>query len=97
MLASSAEGWGLTLTEGLQRGAVPVVMDSSPVFHEIVEHCYNGYLVPNGDVKSMARHVVSLRADPRRLRAMQGNALLSAGRFSKSATMDKWDKLVAMI
>ena len=97
MLASSAEGWGLTLTEGLQRGAVPVVMDSSPVFHEIVEHCYNGYLVPNGDVKSMARHVVSLIADPRRLRAMQGNALLSAGRFSKSATMDKWDKLVAMI
>ncbi len=97
MLASSAEGWGLTLTEALQRGAVPVVMDSSPVFREIVGHCYNGYLVPNGDVKSMARHVVSLIADPRRLRAMQGNALLSAGRFSKSATMDKWDKLVTMI
>lgn len=36
-MTSSAEGWGLTLTESLQRGVVPVVMNSSPVFSEIIE------------------------------------------------------------
>lgn len=94
LLTSSAEGWGLALTEALQNGAVPVVMNSSPVYEDIIDNCYNGYLTPNGNVKSFVRHIKALITDSRRLRAMQGNTLTSAHRFTISKTIDQWQQII---
>lgn len=94
LLTSSAEGWGLALTESLQNGVVPVVMNSSPVYVDIIDNCYNGYITPNGKVKSFARHIKTLLSDPRRLRAMQENALASAQRFSIDKTVNQWEAIL---
>ncbi len=93
LLTSSAEGWGLSLTEALQRGVVPVVMDSCPVFSEIIEHGYSGFITPNNDVKTFSRQILQLMSDETMLRNMQANALHSAHRFTLSSTMAKWREI----
>lgn len=94
LLTSSAEGWGLTLTEGLQRGVVPVVMDSCPVFSEIIENGSNGYLTPDNNLKAFIQKIECLMSDPDLLRKMQLAALSSADRFSIESTMDKWERIL---
>ena len=93
LLTSSAEGWGLTITEALQNGVVPIVMNSSPVYIDIIDNCHNGYLTPNGDISSFTRCIKSLISNPSRLHAMQCNALASALRFTIDKTLDKWEKI----
>lgn len=97
LLTSSAEGWGLTLTEALQYGVVPIVMNSSAVYNEIIEHRYNGYLTKGSDLKSFVNHIKALISDEHRLRSMQRNSLESAQRFTLAKTMDKWDKIIKSI
>lgn len=95
-LASSAEGWGLSITEALQNGTVPIVMNSSPVYSDIIDNCYNGYLTPNNNIASFARHCKALMTDPRRLRAMQENSITSAAqKFSIDNIIQKWENTIS--
>ncbi len=94
LLTSSAEGWGLVLTEALQNGAVPVVMNSSPVYSDIIDNSYNGYLTPDGNIKVFARHLKSLLTDSRRMNVMQHNALVSAHKFTIDKTIDQWEAIL---
>lgn len=94
LLTSKNEGWGLTLTESLQRGVVPVVMNTCPVYSDIITHCYNGYLSSGSNLKAFTNYVLSLMSDERRLRAMQRNALASASRFTLSQTIRHWVEIL---
>jgi glycosyltransferase involved in cell wall biosynthesis len=94
LLTSKNEGWGLTLTESLQRGVVPVVMNTCPVFSDIITHGYNGYLSPGSNVKIFTNYILSLMSDERRLRAMQSNALVSAKRFTLAQTIKHWIEII---
>lgn len=94
LMTSGYEGWGLTLTESLQRGVVPVVMDNAPVFREIIQNGYNGYLTKKDSIGDLAKHILILMSDERRLNAMQNNALISAKRFTLDKTMEKWRKII---
>jgi len=94
MTSTSIEGWGLTLTESLQCGVVPVVMDTCPVYSDIITHCYNGYLSKGSNLKLFSNYVLSLMSDASRLRAMQQNALISANKFTLSKTMEKWKEII---
>lgn len=94
LLTSSAEGWGLTITEGLQRAVVPVVMESCPVFREIIVDGENGFLTPNGDVRRFAEKIELLIHNPKLLKEMQEKALNSSEAFSIKKTMGKWENLI---
>jgi glycosyltransferase involved in cell wall biosynthesis len=94
MTSIGIEGWGLTLTESLQRGVVPVVMNTCPVFSDIITHGYNGYLSPGSNVKTFTNYILSLMSDERRLRAMQSNALVSAKRFTLVQTIKHWFEII---
>lgn len=94
LLTSSAEGWGLTITEGLQNGVVPVVMNSSPVYSDIIQHRYNGLLTPDGNVKKFADSILMLMEDSECLHSMQLNALMSAQNFTLANTLEKWIDLL---
>lgn len=93
LMTSSAEGWGLTLTESFQRGVVPVAMDSSPVFHEIIEEGQNGFITKNGDVNAFAKKMLLLISQPAQWKAMAWKALKSANRFSMKRYIEKWTTL----
>lgn len=94
MTSIGIEGWGLTLTESLQQGVVPVVMNTCSVYNDIITHCYNGYLTKGSNLKIFTNYVLSLMEDEQRLRAMQLNALLSAERFTLDKTMQKWEQIL---
>lgn len=95
MMTSSAEGWGLTLTESLQRGVVPVAMDSSPVFHEIIQDGVDGYLTSDKDIRTFENKILSLMADDALWHSLAQNALRNASRFSMRNTIDKWEELLS--
>lgn len=94
MTSCGIEGWGLTLTESLQRGVVPVVMNTAPVYVDIITHCYNGFLSEKSNLNSFINYIETLMDDERRLRAMQLNALASSKRFNLDSTMRKWQELI---
>lgn len=94
MTSTGIEGWGLTLTESLQNGVVPVVMNTCSVYGDIITHCYNGYLSEGDNLRSYSRYVCSLMGDENRLRAMQLNAIVSADRFTLEKTMLKWREIL---
>lgn len=94
LMTSGYEGWGLTLTEGLQRGVVPIVMNTSPVFKDIITHGYNGYISRGSSIKQCVNYLLQLMTDCRRLNAMGNNALYSAQRFTIEKTMEQWRKII---
>lgn len=93
-MTSDKEGWGLTLTESLQRGVVPVVMNSCPVFSEIIIDGENGFLTTNGNVKEFADKVRFLMKNPKILREMGKRALVSAKKFEIKETLKQWEKIL---
>lgn len=94
MTSTGIEGWGLTLTESLQRGVVPVVMNTCSVYSDIITDGYNGFLSPGNSLQSFINKIRILISDQRRLRAMQNNALNSATRFTLAKTMEKWQEII---
>lgn len=95
MTSTGIEGWGLTLTESLQRGVVPVVMDTCPVYHEIINSGINGFLTRGSNLNDFIRHIKLLMKDKTLLKRMQINALESARKFTLDTTMNKWAGLLA--
>lgn len=94
LLTSSAEGWGLTLTEGLQRAVVPIVMDSSPVFSEIIKNGDNGFITPDRKLRTFAKKIIYLMENRLELEQMQLNALSSSEAFGMARTIEKWEKIL---
>lgn len=93
LMTSPGEGWGLTLTESLQRGVVPVVMNTCPVYSDIITDGYNGFLTQD-NVADLMSHVLMLMKEQEQLRKMQRNALSSASRFTLDKTMMKWGSIL---
>lgn len=94
MMTSRFEGWGLTLTESLQTGVVPIVMDSYPSIVDIINHRENGIIVPNNDITKFVVELQNLMANDVEREEMAKRALKSASRFSLSNVLDRWDSLL---
>lgn len=94
MTSTITEGWGLTLTESLQRGVVPVVLDSTSVYHDMIKDGYNGFLVEENDINGFRNRIVELATKPVVWRKMAESGLKSAERFTLDATIDKWEKIL---
>ena len=94
LMTSDKEGWGLTLTESLQRGVVPIVMDSCPVFSEIISNGVNGFLTPNNEIKKFADKVRLLMTNHDILYKMEKQALVSASKFNIDNTIEQWEKIL---
>lgn len=95
LMSSPHEGWGLTITESLQYGVVPIVLDTSTVFHDIIIDRMNGFLVSNE--KEMADKLKALMLDSPLLYQMAQNALSSAVRFSPEKIGLKWEQLLSKL
>ena len=93
-MTSDKEGWGVTLTESLQRGVVPIVMDSCPVFSEIISDGVNGFLTPNNDIKKFADKVRLLMTSQELLYKIGKQVLESASKFNIENTIGQWEKIL---
>ena len=89
--ASRAEGWGLTLTESMQQGVIPVAFDTSPVFREIITDGVDGFLLPDADLDQACVLLERLFSDDRLRLRIAANALRSCRRFSLECALDRWE------
>lgn len=94
LMTSEREGWGLTITEAMQHGVVPVAMDTTTAFHDIITDGQNGYLVKEGAQKQFARIIELLANDSERWSKMAKNALASASRFSLDKITKDWERII---
>jgi glycosyltransferase involved in cell wall biosynthesis len=84
------EGWGLTITEAMQSGAVPVVMHSSDVFEDIVHDGIDGFLCKDGNVREFAEHISKLMGSPKLRQRMAEHAIAAAESRSTDSVVQKW-------
>lgn len=97
LFTSPQEGWGLTLTEAMECGVVPIVMDSCPVFKEILNNGECGILTKDRDIKQFSNCIISLTSNE----ALRMNLAQKCIEFSKTFELnkiiDKWEKLILLL
>lgn len=90
LMTSIVEGWGMTIIEAQQKGCVPIVMDTYSALHDIIENEYNGLIVKNNDIISMAKGIEKLILDDSYRLKIAQNAVRSTERFSIQNVGQKW-------
>ena len=92
LMASPREGWGLTITESLQNGVVPIVLNTSTVFKDIINSGENGFLVK--DMNDFVGQITRLITDEDKRKHMAKNCLDSASRFTPSEVGVLWETML---
>lgn len=92
LMASPREGWGLTITESLQNGVVPVVLNTSTVFKDIINNGENGFLPDT--MQDYTVCIEYLIKNKEQLNLMAKNGLNSAKRFSPEVVGNLWESML---
>lgn len=83
-LSSLSEGTSMALLEA-QAAGVPVVVTAVGGNPEVVSDQQTGWVIPSGDVDSLARHILQARADPQ---AASRLAAAGRARYQQRFSMD---------
>ena len=88
LMASPREGWGLTITESLQNGVVPIVLNTSTVFMDIINDGENGYLPKTTDEYSS--YIETLICNDALRNRMAISGLQTSARFMPQTIGNLW-------
>lgn len=94
MMTSAFEGWGLTLTESLQMGVVPIAMDSYKSLRDILTDGENGFIVPYADVRQFAEKMQGLMNNSELRTRLACQGVRSSLRFTQEKVIDQWERLL---
>ena len=94
MMTSAVEGWGLTLTESMQTGVVPIAFDSYPALHDIITDRYDGCIIPDNNLKAYANCMEELMCNPEERKRIAKNGLESCRRFEINKIVEQWVTLI---
>lgn len=95
MMTSDAEGWGMTLTESLQYGVVPIARDSYFSLHDIISDGDNGYIVDPNSTEVFAEKVMFLMKNNAKRESVALKGLASVNSFAKENVVLKWEQLIS--
>ncbi len=90
MMTSNYEGFGMTLTEALQYGCIPIAFNTYSAVKDIIQDGNNGYLIAPGDEKTYACKILSLIHDEKLRSALMQNGLNSIAKFQIEAIGQQW-------
>lgn len=93
LMASSQEGFSMVLVEAQQCGCVPIVVDSFPTVHDIIENDKNGILVENNNIMLYAEALLNLINDKEKRRRLAFQGMKDSKKFSASYICDQWENL----
>lgn len=96
LLTSKYEGFPMVIMESLAVGT-PVISVDLPSSREVLKDGYNGCLVANHDVKSLAEAMNKFVLDKKVYAFCKKNAEDSVGEFSIANVCEKWDILLQEI
>ena len=92
VMTSRYEGFPMTLLEG-SGNALPLISFDIPTGpSEIIEDGVNGFLINEGDVKTMADRILKLMRDENLRKEMSDNSLRESGKFSVRDITAKWER-----
>ena len=94
LMTSRVEGWGLTLTEAMQFGTVPIAFDAYASLRDIIDDGKTGIIVPNGNIGAFATCAINLMCDPERRQFLAANAVASVQRYRLESVLDQWEEIL---
>lgn len=92
-MTSHFEGWPMTLVEAMQKGCVPIVMNTFSSLTEIVEDEVNGIIIPAYDINAFSISTIKLATDDNYLNRITHNAIKSVERFDVKNVIKLWHDL----
>lgn len=92
LMSSAREGWGLCLTEAMQNGTVPVALNTSKVFADIIEDGKDGFLC--NDRGSFRRSIEKLMTNVALRKEMGVTALQHSAKFSSEVVGQQWEDVL---
>lgn len=93
IMTSAIEGWPMTISESMQTGCVPIVMDSFSSVHDLIENNKNGIIVPNNNIKLLVKETRELMDNYQKRNEMAKEALKSIERFNINTIGEQWINL----
>ena len=91
LMTSSAEGWGMTLSEATQKGTVPIVMDTFGSLHDILQDGVNGMIIPDDTSgNKLAEAIEELIENKDKRNTMAVNAVELSKRFTLDNIVQQW-------
>ena len=95
-MASESEGFGMVLAEAGSFG-LPCVVFDYPGLEDIISDGENGFIIPFGDINTMADKLYLLLNDKNVYDKMSCASSQMIKRFDKSIFAEKWEKLINII
>lgn len=92
-LTSDFEGWGMTLTEGMQYGCIPFTFNNYGAAFEIIDDGLNGCLIPAYNLKKYASRLSELMSDENKRVEMSKAAMEKVKYFDVENVADQWENL----
>ena len=94
-MTSAYEGFPLIIAEGMEYGVVPLVFDSFPTVHDIIDDGLNGFIIPQpySDDAFVAKMDL-LMQNEKLFVNMSESAMLKAKDFSLEQIVGKWKRLL---
>lgn len=92
-LTSNIEGWPMVLLEAMNYGVIPIVYDSFDAANDIIEHGFNGFIVPSFNKTIYANTILKLVNDENLMKKISYNAKLSVEKYSVDKVSKDWIEL----
>lgn len=95
-MSTNAEGMSNAMIEAMCVG-LPVVSTDVCGAKELLSHPESGFIVPVGDVDSMARAMKNLLSNESLMKQMGERNRAKAGMFRKDSIVEKWETLICKV
>lgn len=93
-MASSYEGWPLTLLEAMSKGCIPVVYDGFSSVTDIIDDGINGFIIDSSKVDSFVKQSLEVIEDESLRESMAYKAILKSQNFEVSSIISSWTKML---
>lgn len=97
MLTSNIEGFGMTLTEAMQEGCVPLAFNTYSAVNDIIDNGINGFVIDKGEEDVYAEKIKYLIDNDEIRIKMSYEALKSSEKFQEKKIGQQWVKLLKKI
>ena len=92
-MTSSYEGMPLTILEAMSFQCIPIVFDSFPTVHDLIDNNQNGLIIPPFDIDEFVTQTINLLKDEERIKQMQFFCEQKVKQFSLAEIIHKWETL----
>nr|WP_255420829.1 glycosyltransferase family 4 protein [Opitutus sp. ER46] len=93
ILPSRHDGWGVVINQALGAGLPVIASEGVGAAQDLVQHDWNGLVVPTGDITALSSAMWALASDPERRRKMSENAMASSHALAPEHAAAFWEEL----